>query len=108
MRKRLRKKKRLREFAEYGFVLFVTPSHPLGSVQRDSFLDRFLQEAIERNDLLCGGGGGDTMEFFVTASRRRVSVTEEQRRSVAAWLASAGDVSAYDVGPPVDAWHGDF
>lgn len=104
----MRKKKRLREFAEYGFVLSVTPSHPLGSVQRESFLDRFLEEAIERNDLLCGGGGGATMEFFVTASQRRVSVTEDQRRSVAAWLASADNVREYDVGPAVDAWHGAF
>jgi uncharacterized protein YggL (DUF469 family) len=48
------------------------------------------------------------MEFFVTAGKRRVSVTEEQRRSLAAWLASADDVTGYDVGPPVDAWHGDF
>jgi len=108
MRKRLRKKQRLGEFAEYGFLVGVTPNAPIGSPERDSFLDRFIEEAIEKNDLSCGGGGENTWEFFVTANGRRASATELQRRSVEAWLDSDPDVSAYTVSSPIDAWHSDL
>lgn len=108
MRKRLRKKKRFGEFAEHGFLVAMTPTAPLGSSARETLLDRFIEEAIERNDLSCGGGGEDVWEFFVTATGRRASVTETQRRSVEAWLRSRPDVGAYTLSSPIDAWHGKF
>lgn len=108
MRKRLRKKKRLGEFAEFGVLVAVTPTLPLDSPERDSLLDRFIEEAIERNELSCGGGGGETWEFFVTANGRRASVTEAQRRSLEAWLHSSSGVGTYTLSSPIDAWHGKF
>jgi uncharacterized protein len=106
MRKRLRKKQRLGEFAEFGLLVAVTPSIPFDSLEHDSLLDRFIEEAIERNDLSCGGGGGETWEFFVTANARRASVTETQKQSLDAWLRSTPGVGTYTLSSPVDAWHG--
>ncbi|MDP9195027.1 MAG: YggL family protein [Acidobacteriota bacterium] len=108
MRKRLRKKKRLGEFKEFGLLVAVTPAFPIGSPERDSLLDRFIGEAIERNDLSCGGGGGESWEFFVTANARRASVTEAQRRALEAWLHSGFDMGTFTLSPPIDAWHGKF
>jgi uncharacterized protein len=108
MRKRLRKKKRLGEFAEFGLLVAVTPTITFGSSEPDSLLDRFIEEAIERNDLSCGGGGGETWEFFVTAKARRASVTQARRQSLEAWLRSTPGVETYTLSSPVDAWHGNF
>jgi len=107
MRKRLRKKKRLGDFAEYGFVITLKPESQSTDSERETLLDRFIDEAIERNDLSCGGGGGETMEFFVTANGHRASVTHAQRDAVELWLSAAGGIASFSVGPPVDAWHGD-
>lgn len=106
MRKRHRKKKRLREFAEFGLLVAVTPNTPLGSPERDVLLDRFIAEAIEKNDLSCGGGGGETWEFFVAANGRRASVTDVQRQSLETWLRSTPAVASYELSSPLDAWHG--
>ena len=108
MRKRLRKKKRLGEFAEFGLSVTVTPNIPFGSRERNDLLDRFIEEAIEKNALSCGGGGGDTWEFFVTANGKRASVTDAQRQSLEAWLRSTPAIGSYTLSSPLDAWHGKF
>jgi uncharacterized protein len=108
MRKRVRKKRRFGEFAEYGLLVNVTPAASLASADREALLDQFIDEAIERNDLCCGGGGGPTWEFFVTSNARRASVSEPQRLSLEAWLTSNAAVEAFTLSPPIDAWHGEF
>lgn len=108
MRKRVRKKRRLGEFTEYGLLVGVSPVASLGSADREALLDQFIEEAIEKNDLSCGGGGGPTWEFFVTSNARRASVTEPQRRSLEAWLDSNAAVGTFTLSAPIDAWHGEF
>jgi uncharacterized protein YggL (DUF469 family) len=54
MNKRLRKKKRCGEFAEWGRQLTITRNRKDGF---DEFLDSFVEEAIESNGCYCGGGG---------------------------------------------------
>ena len=57
MRKRLRKKLRRAEFTELVFGLRYTLVAGLTAAAADDFLDRFLLQAVEANDLRCGGGG---------------------------------------------------
>src|ERR1700687_5576587 len=95
MRKRIRKKRRLGEFAEYGLLVEVSPIASLSSAERDSLLDQFIEDAIEKNNLSCGGGGGPTWEFFVSSNVRRTSVTEPQRRSLEAWLDSNAAIEMF-------------
>lgn len=100
MRKRLRKKKRLGEFREYGFgVKFSIPDDS----DWNPIFWAFVEEAIERNGLLFGGSphGG-----FVTKNARRASTTENDRIAVEAWLKSRPEVSDITVGPLRDACHG--
>jgi uncharacterized protein YggL (DUF469 family) len=76
MRKRLRKKKHLGEFQEFGVEL--TPTLHVG-VDVFTFLDDFLCDAVEANQLQFGGGGGG-QEFsgFVELGRREARESGRQ------------------------------
>jgi uncharacterized protein YggL (DUF469 family) len=106
MRKRLRKKLRLAEFTEHAFGVRYTLQAGLGTGIVDEFLDRFIEHAIEANDLRCGGGSQDQhWEFLVTAVGRG-SPTETQRGTIRSWLAAQPEVASFDLSGFIDAWHG--
>jgi uncharacterized protein YggL (DUF469 family) len=105
MRKRLRKKRCLGEFREHAFDVSYALRPGLSVEQAEDFLFRFLEQAIEANDLACGGGGqGESWELCVTRAGRG-SPTEEQRDAVSAWLASQPEVRSHNLGAFFDAWH---
>lgn len=107
MKKRLRKKKRVGEFRELGFrVQFATPG--MSSEQEEALCDRWLEEAIESNGLICGGAfGPEEWDGFVQLDRRG-SATEEHRKAIQKWLESQSQVKKVQVSPLVDAWYGPF
>ena len=100
MRKRLRKKRRLGEFREYGFEVRFDIT---GASAWNDVFDAFIVEAIEGNGLQFGGSprGG-----FVAAEGRRASATEAHRRAVRAWLERRPDVANIAIGELRDVWHG--
>ena len=105
MKKRLRKKKHLREFTEWGRQLVIKRNHTDGF---DEFLDAFLEEAIEANGCYCGGGGkGDRLNVVVELGRRSGS-PEAKLTSIIAWLEARFDVQEWMIGEEFDIWHGDF
>ena len=105
MRKRVRKKRRLAEFREFGFEVRLTLKPGLTEAERDSLMDRFILEPIEGNGLLCGGGGGpDVLEFFVHRASRGTA-TEADRQAVAAWAGEQPEIVEHAVGSLIDAWH---
>jgi uncharacterized protein YggL (DUF469 family) len=106
MKKRLRKKKHLGEFQEFGFEVSCRFNSELSDEQFEQFIDTFLQEAIESNGLSFGGGG-DKQEWkgFVTLDRSG-SATEEHRINVSKWLESRPEVIYIKVDSLVDAWYG--
>ena len=108
MRRRLRKKLRLREFRELGFVVQYQAPPSLSDDARIDLLCAFLEGAIEPRGLGAGGGGADLVDVFVSASARRVSATEEDQRAVAGWLSANKILVGWRVGVFRDAWHGDF
>lgn len=107
MRKRLRKKRRLGELRENIFGVRVSLRDGMvPQVNDDEFLWRFLESAIEANQLLAGGGGqGPTWEFYVQSTRRR-SPSEVQRKAVGLWLAEQPEVRSYILGDFFDGWYG--
>jgi uncharacterized protein YggL (DUF469 family) len=106
MRKRLRKKLRRAEFTEHGFGVRYTLVAGLSVTIVDDFLDRFLIDAVEANNLRCGGGGqGVAWDFLVTLAGRG-SPTEAQRVTLGNWLAAQPEVLSYSLGEFFDAWHG--
>lgn len=103
MKKRLRKKLRLREFQEMGFKVQFDLNLPDTDEANFAFGDKLIVE-VERNHLLMGGGLND---FFVCTDSRR-SATEADRQALESWLQQQPEVTATNVGPLVDAWHGSF
>ncbi len=106
MRKRLRKKLHKAEFKELGFELQFDLLDTLED--NNEYLDfclRFLKEAIEDNDLLCGGGIGSGGRLMIV-KRGRGSVTEEQRDFVVNWLCNQPLVQNIRVSDFRDAWYG--
>ena len=103
MRKRLSKKVR-QKFTEHGFGVQYTLADGLSQTVIDDFLDCFVEQAIEAQNLSCGGGGRNiTWNFFVT--KRRGSPTDAQRNAVGTWMAVQPEVVSYNLGEFVNAQH---
>ncbi len=104
MKRRLRKKRRLGEFAELGFNLRFVVSRRLDLSDRDALLDEFIDE-IERLGLQFGGGGIYDWEGFVELCGRG-SASEQHRAAILSWLKAHPNIEQPEAGSLVDAWHG--
>jgi uncharacterized protein YggL (DUF469 family) len=99
--RRLRKKLRLGEFQQLGFEVSITLNPNLGIDALDHFLDEFILDAIEKNDLAFGGGAESG---FITTWKRG-SASEAHRTIVENWLSRRQEVVSVTLGPLVDAWY---
>jgi uncharacterized protein len=79
MRRRLRKKRRLGEFIELGFLVRAELVPALDDPAFDAFLDRWI-DAVEARGLVFGGGGRrDAFEGFVARTDERAPPTQIAR-----------------------------
>jgi uncharacterized protein len=101
MKKRLRKKKHLREFAEWGRQLIVTRNRSDGF---DEFLDSFIEEAVEANRCYCGGGGKEDTLDVVIELGRRLDDPQARLNRITAWLDARPDVANWKTGEEFDIW----
>lgn len=99
--RRLRKKLHLGEFQQLGFEVSITLKPNLGIDELDRFLDEFVLDAIEKNDLAFGGG---TDCGFITTWKRG-SASEAHRTIVENWLSQRQEVVSVMLGSLVDAWY---
>jgi len=99
--RRLRKKLHLGEFQQLGFEISITLKPNLGIDDLDRFLDEFILDAIEKNELAFGGG---TDGGFITTWKRG-SASEAHRAIVENWLRQRQEVISVTLGPLVDAWY---
>lgn len=107
MKKRLRKKKRLGEFTEYGFAVHFQLDLP--EEQAEDWLDRLVEETQARGLELGGGIGYPEGEaHFVISCLGNGSVTPEERDSWLAWLQTLPEVNLHRATELIDVWHGDF
>lgn len=105
MKKRLRKKKRVGEFTQYGFEVRVLFREGTSEREIDAFVDAWT-DAVEARGLMYGGGTDErTMNVFVTRAARG-SATEEDRAALGRFLEASSVVLAPGVGELVDAWRG--
>src|SRR5690242_21482497 len=84
MKKRLRKKKHVGEFQEFGFHVDASLRSNIDREALCAFSDRFIAH-IEANNLAFGGGIGPMVGGFVTRFDRG-SATEDDRTCVATFL----------------------
>jgi len=105
MKKGLRKKKHLREFAQHGRQAIITRNRKDGF---DDFLDAFIEETIEANACYCGGGGKeDKLDVIVELGARSENL-DAKLKKITGWLGARPDVKDWKVGQEFDLWHGDF
>ena len=104
MKKRLRKKRRLGEFREYGFELTFAIHPSLTADEVDAVTDAFI-DLIESRNLQIGGGGNHSWSVFVQGPSRG-SATEQDREAILRWLSQHEHVVNATAGPLRDAWHG--
>ena len=70
-------------------------------------LDRFIEEAIEKNGLrFGGGGGGNEWNGFVARNKSRGSTHEGHREAVENWFIHESEVTEYYLTGMIDAWYG--
>jgi Uncharacterized protein conserved in bacteria len=99
--RRLRKKLCVDEFQELGFELNLDFKEDLNDEAIDSFLNAFLEEAMDANGLDYVGGD----DFGLVCLAKRGSVNEEQRAIVEAWLKGRSELTKVEVSQLMDAWH---
>ena len=105
MNKRLRKKRHLSAFREWGAPLAVRRTHPDGF---DDFMEDFLEQAIEAQGVFFGGGGHHERFSGMIEVGRATDPIDACLRHVRDWLDARADVAQYVVGPRVDLWYGPF
>ena len=101
--RRLRKKLHIDEFQQLGFEVSITLKPDLGIDDLDRFLDEFILDAIEKNELVFGGG---TSCGFISTWKRG-SASKAHRAIIQNWLNQRQEVVSTAIGPLVDAWHPD-
>jgi uncharacterized protein YggL (DUF469 family) len=103
MKKRIRKKKRVGEFQEFGFDVDASLRSNMDREALYAFSDRFIAH-IEANNLAFGGGIGPNVGGFVTRFVRG-SATEDDRACTTTFLKNDPDVVQHGVGALRDAWY---
>ena len=105
MKKRLRKKKHIGEFAVFGASVAVRLAD---GTDFDSFLDAFLDDAIEANDCYFGGGGQKDRLSGIIELGRKIDLPEERLRKISHWLDTDSNVANHLTGEINDLWYGPF
>jgi len=105
MKRRLRKKLYLDDFAVLGFD-FSCEIDSNSELDVDGFFDGLIQ-LIESRNLLIGGVGTET-EFsgFITSNERYSSATDEDREALKSWFDSVKGLDNIKVEPLCDAHYG--
>jgi uncharacterized protein YggL (DUF469 family) len=102
MKKRIRKKKRVREFQELGFDVDAGLRPGMDRDAVHAFGDRLIAQ-IEARHLAFGGGIGPTVGGFVSRFGR-ASATEGDRARIIAFLAGDPGVLQHEIRDLRDAW----
>lgn len=102
--RRLRKKLYLDEFATQGFELDFEFTNEKDADQLDTFIEEFMDGAMEANRLaFMGSACAETIAGVVICEGRYSSVTPEQRQAVSDWLTAHADIKNCECGELADA-----
>lgn len=102
MKKRLRKKLFLGEFAVEAFLYEFWFTDGLSVEESNALLDDFAIFIFSTPHLECTGwGGGGSWAGYVERTGRE-SATEEDRKLVDEWLTNESRVDKHEMGPLVD------
>jgi len=106
MKKRLKKKLYLDEFAVMGFE-FSCKIKPGASLTTDEFFDALIELIATRNLMINGSGREFEFSCYVTSNKRYESATEDDIATLKTWLESKDGVEDVKVSGLSDAYYGD-
>lgn len=108
MRKRLRKKKHLREFLQLGFSVECRIRPGLSGPEFDRFTDEFIVQAIEANALVFGGGSSPDRSWSGIVCRDGCydSTSDGDKAAVQDWLEQRSEVDSFRLSGFWDVCHG--
>jgi uncharacterized protein YggL (DUF469 family) len=100
MKKRLRKKKYLKEFTETGVQL-------IHCLQDDDHLWRFITEVVEKNNWFCCGGGSydSVFDHVIYKDQRYGKFNTEDIKKLESNLDDFDPDRRYEILGVVDLWH---
>ena len=102
MKRRIRKKLRLREFAELGFEVRFRLPWSADDQRLDEFWDEFVGY-LEAHGLFCAGASGSAWDVVVYRGPR-AAASDHDRIDVSGWLLARAEVAELCVGPLIDVW----
>jgi len=100
VKKRIRKKRRVGEFREWGCEVVVELR---SAAAFDEFLDGLVSE-VEKMSCYCGGGGSGKSLSLIVELGTMLEGPEARRDHLSDWLAVRADVESYCLGPLIDLW----
>ncbi len=106
MKKRLRKKKHLKEFTEFGIDIDFSIGVEISEEEFDSLIDRFISDFVEGNGLYCGGGWNPkerTAGFIIEVGRKKGNCDFYAER-LQNWFENEG-IKPPEVYKIVDLWN---
>jgi uncharacterized protein len=108
MKKRLRKKRHMGEFAVFGVSLRASLSPGLTDDGFETFLDAFIAEAIESNGLLFSGGGSPTTGWsgVIDPGTSVGRIAEAALDAVRNWMSARAEIDSVEISAPWDLWYG--
>lgn len=99
LKKRLRKKRRVGEFRQFGFSVVI-------KVIDDAEIIDEIIDVIVSEKCYCGESGGkDYYILYICPSKRKMSIDEELKNRIAGKLKSILNVIEVIAGPLRDVWH---
>lgn len=108
MKKRLRKKRHLKEFAVRGVSLKSTFTSDITEEAFSAFIDDFISEGIEKLHLQFGGGGArdEGWNGVLEPEPPQRAIPAEKLEAIRQWLASRKELASYELSDPWDIWYG--
>ena len=107
MKKRLRKKKHLGEFAVYGISFRANFVPGLGDAEFDDFINGLIG-LVEIHGLQTGGGGSRESGWtgVIEPSPGQREIPQDAIDALSAWLGVESQVADFKISTPWDVWHG--
>ena len=107
MRKTMRKKYGLGEFADYGFWVLVDLAEGTANERKEALRDEF-RDFLERHGMRGSFGGIPYLKALVFMNWKRSVVTRWMLHFVREWLDQVEEVERYEFSDPVDARRGSW
>lgn len=99
----MRKKLKLQEFRELGFIYRAVLSQELDADQQIDLTERLFGEVLAPRGLQMGG----SLQDAFVAKRSPGAASDKDLQAVRVWFSRQPDIKCFDVGPLSDAWYGD-